>query len=111
MIIIEPFGGLANRLRVLTSAMDLSDKTNQKIKMIWVENSDLNCGFLDLFLPLDDLEVTNRVSKYKHLKCSVQENKIKAVISDVINKMAGVDFCIKDKDLDKNRRTKELLML
>ncbi|HNU76972.1 MAG TPA: hypothetical protein PLT53_09990 [Prolixibacteraceae bacterium] len=49
MIIIEPFGGLANRMRVIASAMDFSNKTKQKIKLIWVANYDLNCEFLDLF--------------------------------------------------------------
>ncbi len=101
MIIIEPFGGLANRMRVIASAMDLSNKTKQKIKLIWVANYDLNCEFLDLFKPIKDIEITNKISKYKFAKATNQESKFKRIFAYFINKIVGIDYCIKEKDFEK----------
>jgi len=101
MIIIEPFGGLANRMRVIASAIDLSNKTNQKIKLIWIANSDLNCEFSDLFKPIKDIEITNRISKYKFIKATNQEKKYKRILAYFINKIIGIDYCIKEQDFGK----------
>jgi hypothetical protein len=54
MIIIQPGGGLANRLRVIDSAISL---TNEPLNILWIKNRDLNCSFNDLFIQNDKLKI------------------------------------------------------
>lgn len=111
MIIIKPFGGLANRMRVIASAMDLSEKTNQKIKLVWISGDYCHCDFLDLFKPIKNIEITNRFSKYKFAKVSNQENKYKRILAKIINKMIGIDYCIKGVDFPKYIWNKKIDLL
>ena len=100
MIIIEPLGGLANRMRVIASAMFLGKKSHQKIKLIWIPSTDeINCEFSDLFKPIEGVEVTNTISKYKFARSTNQQSKFKQQIFKVTNKIIGLDYCIKGKDL------------
>lgn len=57
MICIEPFGGLANRMRALDSALILAKKKNKKVKVIWKKNSDLNCEVEKLFELPENVEI------------------------------------------------------
>jgi hypothetical protein len=50
MIVIEPTGGLCNRLRALDSAIAFSINNNLKLNVLWILNSDCNCKFSDLFI-------------------------------------------------------------
>lgn len=49
MIIMQPIGGLCNRLRSIDSAIALSEKTGKPLHVIWVCNPEINCKFSDLF--------------------------------------------------------------
>ena len=49
MITLVPGGGLANRMRAIDSAYQLSQKQNQELLVIWIKNSELNCSFNDIF--------------------------------------------------------------
>lgn len=49
MIIVQPIGGLCNRLRSIDSAVELAEKTGKRVHVIWVCNSEINCKFSDLF--------------------------------------------------------------
>jgi len=51
-IIIEPCAGLANRMRAIAGANELAEKTNSKLIVIWVRNTDLYAKFSDLFMPI-----------------------------------------------------------
>lgn len=55
--VIEPIGGLANRLRALFSAKILAEKYNYELKVNWIANEELNCAFHHLFLPIQNIEV------------------------------------------------------
>lgn len=58
--IINPIGGLANRMRAIASGISLSNDKNIKIKnIIWPVNSDLYCPFDDLFEPLKNIDIVN----------------------------------------------------
>ena len=45
MIIVEPWGGLCNRVRVMKSAINLAKKIGQTVKVYWSVDSDLNSEF------------------------------------------------------------------
>ena len=49
MLIIEPLGGLCNRMRALDAAIALAQATRQPLYVIWVLDSSLNCRLEDLF--------------------------------------------------------------
>lgn len=49
MIIMQPIGGLCNRLRSLDSAIALAEKIGNPIHVIWICNSEFNCKFSNLF--------------------------------------------------------------
>lgn len=48
-----PFGGLANRMKAIDSTIALARATEAQASIIWFRDSGLNCGFDDLFKPLD----------------------------------------------------------
>lgn len=58
MIYIEPYGGLANRMRVIASSKDIFPR--KKMKLIWNENSELNCPFNELFEPILNIDLIHR---------------------------------------------------
>jgi hypothetical protein len=101
MIIIEPFGGLANRMRVISSALELNKFSDKKVKLVWIEKEDLNCQFTDLFQPIDEMEIITNRCYYKYAKATNQEDKTKRIISAIINKFIGIDYCIKEQDFSK----------
>lgn len=98
MIIIEPFGGLANRMRVIASGLWLQEKTGCKLICLWSENSALKAPFDLLFQNIDGLVVQQRPKKYKYLKSTKQKTKLKQIISKFINKLLGVDYYIREQD-------------
>lgn len=48
-IVIQPFGGLCNRMRTIASVVELAEKLHCKIKVLWVKDSALNASFESLF--------------------------------------------------------------
>lgn len=98
MIIIEPFGGLANRMRVIASGLWLQKKLDSELTCVWSQNLDLNTGFDLLFEKIDGLNIKSKSSKYKYLKSTKYKNDFKLHISRLINKVIGVDYYIKEQD-------------
>ena len=47
--IIEPYAGLANRLRVLLSAQRLAEMTNRALAVVWLPHKGCGCQYSDLF--------------------------------------------------------------
>lgn len=52
MLIIQPSGGLCNRMRVINSAWELAKRRKEKLIVLWYLCPELNCAFEDLFLPI-----------------------------------------------------------
>jgi len=46
---IEPYGGLANRLMALLSAIRISSKFSIDMKVVWTPDINCSCKFCDLF--------------------------------------------------------------
>lgn len=56
-LIVIPFGGLANRMRVILSSISFAHKNNRKIKIIWILRDELNCDFNDLFHDIEGIDI------------------------------------------------------
>lgn len=66
-IIVNPIGGLANRMRAIASGIALCNDYDIKIKeVIWPVNEDLFCPFEKLFEPVDNVKIIN-ISSLKQL--------------------------------------------
>lgn len=108
MIIIEPFGGLANRMRVIASGLWLQNKLNSELTCVWSQNMDLNAGFDLLFENIDGLNIKSKSRKYKFLKSTKYKKNLKLYIARLINKVIGVDYYIKEQDYLNQAWTKEI---
>ena len=50
MLIIEPLGGLCNRLRALDSAIAFAEENSIRLSVVWILGPSCNCRFSDLFM-------------------------------------------------------------
>jgi len=65
LIIVRPREGLANRLRVVNSALILAKNNNVKrIYVLWIQSEELNASFQDLFLLNDSIILINKSFLY-----------------------------------------------
>lgn len=72
MIIIQPIGGLCNRMRAINSAYMLAKERGDTLTVLWFNNPELNCPFDKLFLPCSDIKVINIYSKWNFKKILYQ---------------------------------------
>lgn len=98
LIIIEPRGGLTNRMRVIASALHIQKLTSCELQCVWNQTNELNAPFDMLFEPIEGLTFI-KSGTYTKIKSSMQENCIKKLLVNIFNKLQGIGFCIKDKDL------------
>ena len=62
MVIIQPSGGLCNRMRVINSSLELAKRKNAKLLVLWYVADELNAPFESLFQPVDEFKVINFTS-------------------------------------------------
>lgn len=93
MIIVQPVGGLCNRMRAIASALELARKKQTKLLVMWQCNADLNAPFESLFKPIKDIKVIN----YK---------KSKDIRRIFLRRTSRTRIC--DKDIIENRAGGEL---
>ena len=72
MIIIQPIGGLCNRMRAINSALVLAEKRSEKLHVLWNINPELGCPFEQLFQPTDRFILRNIRSKFDPVKMAYQ---------------------------------------
>lgn len=61
-LIIFPYGGLANRMRAIDSAINMQNEGLCKVKILWYKDQQCGCAFTDIFYPIKtvrDLKTTN----------------------------------------------------
>jgi len=97
MIFLESSYGLANRMRAIASGVGLSIDTTpkQKLNIIWPQNDALNCAFSDLFEPLVQVDIMEKFKYGNLLKASAQPDRFKKTLASAVNKVLGIDHCIK----------------
>ena len=62
MVIIQPSGGLCNRMRVINSSLELAKRKGTKLLVLWYCADELNAPFEALFQPVDEFQVINFTS-------------------------------------------------
>ncbi|WP_339925657.1 hypothetical protein [uncultured Cyclobacterium sp.] len=99
--IVKPFGGLGNRMRVISSFLFLKKMFNAKLKIIWLANDELNANYFDLFQEHPDFEVLKDLGSFKYVKTSYQKSLFKKKVAKLINFLIGIDYCVFDSDMHK----------
>lgn len=62
MIIVKPNGGLGNRMRVINSALNLARQNGKEsIRVLWKKDAGLNASFNDIFHPIANALITNKI--------------------------------------------------
>lgn len=64
MLIVQPIGGLCNRIRSVNSALSLAAERRDSLIVVWFLNRELNCPFEKLFSPNPDIKIINIRSKW-----------------------------------------------
>lgn len=100
MIILEPHGGLANRMRVIASGLWLKKNSNHELAVIWNLKEELNCDFNLLFESIPNVSFVEKKEKYFYLHRSNQLNFYKRIKAYFRNKLLGIDYCITEGDLN-----------
>ncbi len=59
MIILQPSGGLCNRMRVINSGWRLARERKEKLLVLWTCLPELNCPFESLFRPVAEFKITS----------------------------------------------------
>lgn len=92
MIIIQPSGGLCNRMRVINSAYILAQKKKCKLYVLWKMCDELNCPFEELFELPKEFKVYNFRSNYNLKKLWLQFTQKQRITNEEIenNKTDGV---------------------
>lgn len=72
MLIIQPSGGLCNRMRVINSAYILAEKRGDKLIVLWKNCEELNCPFEELFELPPDIKIINFRSNFNPKKLFLQ---------------------------------------
>ena len=98
MLYLEPTYGLANRMRAIASGLELAQKTKKKITLVWVNDSELNCSFQELFQPIDALPIKIKPVLWQFTKNSKQDKFIFKLTTKLVNKAMGFDYCVKEID-------------
>lgn len=72
MITLRPVGGLCNRLRAISTMIELCFEIKQDLEICWQNNDELNADFGDLFVPIQykDINISFIKSGQHDLKFS-----------------------------------------
>ncbi len=62
MVIIQPSGGLCNRMRVINSSLELAKRKGTELLVLWYCSEELNAPFESLFQPVKEFKVINFTS-------------------------------------------------
>lgn len=108
MIFLRPQGGLANRLRVISSAIWLSKSTNQKLSVIWEINSDLNCDYNTLFSQNEEFNLIPFPEKFKFLHHTNNPIFTKRVKAYLRNRFLGIQYNLNEGDFLYRGFTEEI---
>ena len=100
---LEPMGGLANRMRVIASGLNLVKNSNRDLNVIWNLNEDLNCEFDVLFMPIKGVSIIEKEIKYVFAHHSFNPILYKKIKAYFRNKLLGIDYFINEMDLLTSR--------
>ena len=100
-LVVEPFGGLGNRMRAVASAYVLASQAGRPLDVIWIKKSNLNAAFGDLFEPASRFRVIADPGRYQWVRRSHQPSVLGRAAASVANRRAGVSCCIVENDFPR----------
>jgi len=98
MIYLEPNYGLANRMRVIASGLDLQQSTALPLTIIWPKTFELNCAFEDLFQPIRNIRFIDKPLYFHLVKNSDQKSPLTSSIAKISNRLFNINYCVKEDD-------------
>lgn len=87
-------------MRVIASALKCRKNIHSELICLWNENTELNAPFSELFESIEGLTIKSNPGIYNRVKSTYQKNPLKKLTVKVLNKSAGIDYCIKLKEMD-----------
>lgn len=100
-IIINPIGGLANRMRAIASGISICDKLSITPEIVWPMNNDLNCSFEKLFVPDTNNFKLSNISGLNDLFVYDEPRKKNLYLSKFFHKKNHFNLIITDKTITK----------
>ena len=97
MIIIQPSGGLCNRMRVINSGWRLARERKERLLVLWNCNPELNCPFEDLFVPVREFRIASIHSVADPRKLFYQKTARSYLTNDEILAHRGADGRLSDE--------------
>ena len=97
MIIIQPSGGLCNRLRLINSGWRLARERKERLLVLWNCNPELNCPFEDLFVPVREFRIASIHSVADPRKLFYQKTARSYLTNDEILAHRGADGRLSDE--------------
>lgn len=94
MIIIQPSGGLCNRMRVINSGWKLAQERREKLLVLWNCNQELNCPFDSLFRPVTEFKITSIHSVADPRKLFYQKTAKNYLTNEEILSHRDTDGCL-----------------
>jgi hypothetical protein len=76
-LVIEPVGGLCNRIFVLNSALEISKKCDVELTILWWNRADCGCDFQDVLIAPEGIRVINKKRSPFGTKKLLKEKKWK----------------------------------
>lgn len=97
-ITLEPYGGLANRMRAIDSAFELADICNADLEVKWEMSFELNCPFNRLF------EIPENIELHEYhingLVKRTRDNVVKNLAKIGIYLPSGYDIYLHDREIE-----------
>lgn len=108
-IYFEPYGGLANRLRVIASFAALARKVPHPIGFHWINGEgQVGCSFEHLFQPVADVVQVERWLAVERVKDLRSRNPLRRWSSRRYNRGVGVNLLVRDWDAPGVRVERQL---
>src|SRR5579872_4541072 len=102
-IIAKPLAGLANKLRVIESAVSLARDLNSPVEIVWVPDWQMVARYRELFEPSELFRVLD-YDKFKYCRSSFSLSKYKKPFSALINRCYGIDVAFNETDISRQVR-------
>ena len=99
-IVLEPYGGLANRMRALNSGIWLSGVLQRDLDVIWNVDATLNCPFDELFEPLAHVTIVKPRPLLHHLRPTGRVGVSRRLLRTLLSAPLTLRYrCLEDADV------------
>lgn len=100
-LLVEPFAGLGNRMRVVASAVMLASTVQRPLEIYWIPRTDLNASFDELFDRTPAFTVFEDLGRLRWTRRTHQTARVRRLAAAVANRIAGVSCCIGENDFPR----------